>query len=227
MRMHLFVATELQRSHSAQKEEEKENATQNLSCIVIRNTVVGGSLRRKGSGRVARIAIQGTGFFTKNSDGNGITQHSTDTGGFLAGYRIHLTRWLAADGTYGYVRNTQQNFTSEGLFPVQSNVNQVMGALVAILPSTARFEPYVLAGAGALIFDPTGNEGGFVLGAETQTKAAFVYGGGANYHVFPHVSLRLEYRGFAYKRPDFGANFLNSDKFTHTAQPSAGVVFRY
>jgi len=173
---------------------------------------------------VQEIAIQGTGFFTKNSDGNGITQHSTDTGGFLAGYRIHLTRWLAADATYGYVRNTQQNFTSEGLFPVQLNVNQVMGALVAILPSTARFEPYVLAGTGALIFDPTGNEGGFVPGAETQSKAAFVYGGGANYHVFPHVSLRLEYRGFAYKRPDFGANFLNSDKFTHTAQPFSSTT---
>jgi opacity protein-like surface antigen len=102
-----------------------------------------------------------------------------------------------------------------------------MGALVANLPSTARFEPYVLAGSGALIFDPTENEGGFVLGAETQTKAAFVYGGGANYHMFPHVSLRFEYRGLTYKRPDFGLGFLNSDQFTHTAQPSVGVVFRY
>ncbi|MGH9784359.1 MAG: outer membrane protein [Terriglobia bacterium] len=176
---------------------------------------------------VHEISVQGTGFFTKDSDGNGITQHSTDTGGFLAGYRIHLTRWLAADGTYGYIRNTQQNFTAGGPFAVQSNVSQVMGALVANLPSTARFEPYVLAGAGALIFDPTGNEGGFVPGAETQTKAAFVYGGGANYHIFPHVSLRLEYRGLAYKRPDFGLSFLNSNTLTHTAQPSAGIVFRF
>jgi len=177
--------------------------------------------------RVQEIAIQGTGFFTKNSNGNGMTQHSTDTGGFLAGYRIHLTRWLAADGTYGYIRNTQQNFTPIGRFAVQSNVNQIMGALVANLPSTPRVEPYVLAGAGALVFDPTEKEGVSVMGADTQTRAAFVYGGGANYHMFPHVSLRLEYRGYAYRRPNFGLNFLNSEAFTHTAQPSAGVVFRY
>jgi len=184
--------------------------------------------RAQNEGHTQEIGIQGTGFFTTDSEGNGITQHSTDTGGLLLSYRIHLNRWLAADGTYGYVRNTQQNLTLTGLFPVQSNVHQAMGTLVANLPlATARFEPYVLGGAGALIFDPTGNEGGFVAGAERQSKAAFVYGGGANYHMFPHVSLRLEYRGLAYKRPDFGLGFLNSDKFTHTAQPSAGVVFRY
>jgi opacity protein-like surface antigen len=174
------------------------------------------------------IGIQGTGFFTKDSEGNGITQHSTDTGGFLVSYRFHLNRWLAADGTYGYLRNTQQNFTLTGLFPVQSNVHQALGSLVVNLPfATDRFEPYVLGGAGALIFDPTGNQGGFVAGAQRQSKAAFVYGGGANYHVYPHVSLRLEYRGLAYKRPDFGLDFLNSDKVTHTAEPSAGIVFRY
>ena len=177
---------------------------------------------------VQEFAIQGTGFFTKDSSGNGLTQHSTDTGGFLADYRIHLNKWLAADGAYGYIRNTEQSFTLTDSFPVQANVHQLMGSVVGNLPfARARFEPYVLAGAGALIFDPTGNAGGSVDGAERQTKAAFVYGGGANYHVLPHVSLRLEYRGLAYKRPDFGLNFLNSDKFTHTAEPSAGIVFRY
>ena len=35
------------------------------------------------------ISVQGTGFFTKDTEGNGISQHSTDTGGFLAGYRFH------------------------------------------------------------------------------------------------------------------------------------------
>ena len=35
------------------------------------------------------ISIQGTGFFTKNSQGNGISQHSTDTGGVL--HRLSLS----------------------------------------------------------------------------------------------------------------------------------------
>jgi hypothetical protein len=79
-------------------------------------------------GRWQEISVQGTGFFTKDSMGNGINQHATDTGGFLLGYRYHFNRWLAADASYGYVRNTQQNFTSSGLFGVQANVHQAAGA---------------------------------------------------------------------------------------------------
>jgi hypothetical protein len=35
-------------------------------------------------GHWQEIGVQGTGFFTKDSNGNGINQHATDTGGFLA-----------------------------------------------------------------------------------------------------------------------------------------------
>ena len=51
--------------------------------------------------RWQEIGIQGTGFFTKDSSGNGINQHATDTGGFLLSYRYHFNRWLAADASYG------------------------------------------------------------------------------------------------------------------------------
>jgi opacity protein-like surface antigen len=173
------------------------------------------------------VAVQGTGFFTKNSDGNGISQHATDTGGFLVGYRFYLNPWLAAAGDYGYARNTQQNLTSTGPFNVQSNIHQATGALMVRLPGIASLQPYGLAGAGALVFDPTGNSGGFVPGAESQTKAAFLYGGGLDYRILYNVSLRAEYRGFVYKRPDFGLATLNSGATAHTAQPSAGIVFRF
>src|SRR6266849_6853214 len=101
------------------------------------------------------IGAQGTGFFTKDSNGNGINQHATDTGGFLLSYRYHFNRWLAADASYGYARNTQQNFTSSSQFGVQANVHQATGALVVTAPHRIfRLAPYVLAGTGALVFDP-------------------------------------------------------------------------
>jgi opacity protein-like surface antigen len=90
-----------------------------------------------------------------------------------------------------------------------------------------RLNPYVLAGAGALVFDPTGNFGGFVTGASNQARAAFVYGGGADYYLTRHLALRVEYRGFVYDRPDFGLAALHSGSTTHTAQPSAGIVVRF
>jgi opacity protein-like surface antigen len=179
-------------------------------------------------GRWQEISVQGTGFFTKDSSGNGINQHATDAGGFLLSYRYHFNRWLAADASYGHARNTQQNFTSPGPLDVQANVHQATGAIVVTVPRRVfKVHPYVLAGAGALVFDPTGNAGGFVSGAQSQSRAAFVYGGGADYDLSIHFALRAEYRGFVYGRPDFDLATLHSGATTHTAEPSAGIVFRF
>jgi len=174
------------------------------------------------------VSVQGTGFFTRDSDKNGITQHSTDAGGLLVSYRNHFNRVLGADLSYGYTRNTQQNFTPAGAFNVQSNVHQTTAALLLNSPGRVLgLRPFALAGAGALTFDPTNNFGGIALGNDRQAKAAFVYGGGADYEINDHFAFRLEYRGLVYKRPDFGLNLLNSDATAHTAQPSAGFVIRF
>jgi opacity protein-like surface antigen len=174
------------------------------------------------------IAVQGTGFFTKDSQQNGTLEHATNTGGFLLNYRFHINGWLAAEASYGYDRNTQESFSSVGNSAIQANVHQATGALVADIPvSFHRLRPYVLAGAGALVFDPTGNAGAFVSGAQRQARPAFVYGGGVDYRLVRHVALRVEYRGFVYDRPDFGIAALSSNITTHTAEPSAGLVFHF
>ena len=191
--------------------------------------LLGSSARAQENGFMRNeVAVQGTGLFTKDSQQNGTQEHSSNTGGFLVNYRFHINGWLAAEASYGYDRNTQQDFTPGGNFGIQANVHQATGALVVNLPvSVHRMRPYVLAGAGALVFDPTGNAGGFVSGAERQARPAFVYGGGVDYRLVRHVALRVEYRGFVYDRPDFGIAVLSSNITTHTAEPSAGLVFHF
>ena len=117
----------------------------------------------------SEISIQGTGFFTKDTDGNGIQQHATDTGGFLLGYRYNINRWLAAEANYGYDRNTQMYFGGTGA-RVESNIHQITGSAVVKLPSFFRLQPYALAGGGALIFDPTGNSGGSFAGVQPKRE---------------------------------------------------------
>jgi len=177
----------------------------------------------------SEISLQGTGLFTKDTTGQGTTQHATDAGGFLVGYRYHFNRWLAGEGVYGYGRNTQEFFTPAGLNRIQANVHQATGGLVLTLPAPARFRihPYVLAEGGALVFDPTNNPFGSVTGAQKQTVGVFAYGGGADFPLFNHVSLRAEYRGLVYGAPDFGLRALNTNTTTHTVQPSAGIVLRF
>ena len=109
---------------------------------------------------------------------------------------------------------------------MESNIHQITGSAVVKLPSFNRLQPYALAGGGALIFDSTGNTGGNFAGATTETRGAFVYGAGADY-AFRHISLRTGYRGYVYKARDFNLAGLNTDSWTHPAQPSAGVVFRF
>src|ERR1700687_1880470 len=86
--------------------------------------LIGASGTMAQEGHLQEISIQGAGFFTKDSNGNGINQHATDTGGFLVSYRYHFNRWLTADGSYGYARNTQQNFADSGPIGVPANVHQ-------------------------------------------------------------------------------------------------------
>jgi len=177
----------------------------------------------------SEVSLQGTGFFTKDVSGQGITQRSTNTGGFLVGYRYSLTRWLAAEAVYGYDRNSQHYFGSSGLSRVQANVHEATGGFVVRIPTSPRFrlKPYVLAEGGALVFDPTNNAFGTVSGAQRQATGLFAYGGGADFPLTRRVTLRAEYRGLVYSAPDFGLATLNTNTITHTAQPSAGIVFHF
>jgi opacity protein-like surface antigen len=177
----------------------------------------------------SEISLQGTGFFTKDSTGQGTTQRGTDTGGFLVGYRYHFNRWLAAETVYGYGRNSQEYFSTAGFSRVQANVHQATGGFVFSLPRSPRLRlsPYLLAEGGALVFDPTNNAFGSVLGAQRQAVGVFSYGGGVDYPVVKYLSIRAEYRGLVYNAPDFGMSSLKTDSITHTAQPSAGIVLRF
>ena len=181
----------------------------------------------------SEVSIQGTANITKNSDNLDIPNEATKSGGFLAGYRYHINPWFAIQGDYGYTRNTQKYFDPFfGETDIQANVHQLTGEAVITAPSTSRVRPYGLAGIGGLFFRPTDSLNNNFIGVgnntgNNQTKAAFVYGGGVDFDLTRFVALRAEYRGFLYKIPDFQIPGLATDNFTHLAQPSVGLVWRF
>jgi opacity protein-like surface antigen len=86
-----------------------------------------------------------------------------------------------------------------------------------------KFTPFVLAGAGGLIFDPKD-----FVGANSQARAAFVYGGGADFNISQRVFVRAEYRGLVYNSPTYDLTGLSgADRITHRAEPSVGFGFRF
>ena|SRR5437879_1482634 len=176
----------------------------------------------------SQITVQGTALITKDStsDNGSIGRQATKSGGFLVGYSYQFNSWAGAEGNYGYTRNTQNYFGSIGQSSIQANMHELTGSFVAHIPvHVAHVRPYALAGAGALIFDPTDKLA--VVGVGRQTKATFVYGGGLNFDLTRNFGVRAEYRGLVYKVPDFTLTNLNLDKVTHLAQPSVGFFFRF
>lgn len=200
-----------------------------MLVVAIAATILFASVALAQEQQKNEVSLQGTGFFTNDTTGKGITQHTTDSGGLLVGYRRHINRLLAADASYGYTRNTFQNSASGGAANIQSNVHQITWAVVASSPRKyyGLLKPYALAGAGILKFDPTGTPGGVVAGANGQNKGVFLYGAGTDIDLNKRFAVRVQYRGLIYDRPDFGFAALNSGRTTHTAQPSAGVVIRF
>ena len=86
-----------------------------------------------------------------------------------------------------------------------------------------RFTPFAEAGVGALIFDPTD-----LPGTSSQTRAAFVYGAGADFNITQHLFLRAQYRRLVYNSPTFDLlQALTYDRVTHRAEPSIGFGFRF
>src|SRR5271166_1419146 len=173
------------------------------------------------------VTVQGSGFFQKQTTAGGITNEPTNSGGVMAGYRFNLKNWLAVEGDYDYFRNHQTFSGSSGTTFIPMNVHAATGVAIVKLPSFKMpavkiVSPFVLAGGGAMFFDP---RGGSVN--NEQTRGAFVYGGGFDVPVAKHVALRAQYRGFVYKTPDFEMTSLKVDKYTHSAVPSAGLVFTF
>lgn len=168
------------------------------------------------------FTVQGSGFFPKQTTQGALTNKPTDSGGVMAGYRFNLNKWLAVEGDYDYSRNAEKYLSTSSTTRVATNVHGFTGVGVVKLPVLQRFRPFVLAGGGAMVFDPRNN-----VGVSRQTKAGFVYGGGGDYPIMNHVALRAQYRGFLYKIPDFNTSILKIDKLTHSAVPSAGLVLTF
>jgi outer membrane immunogenic protein len=164
------------------------------------------------------VAVQAFGSFVTGTTQNGIEQTASNSGGVLASYRFFFNRNNGVEVDYGYSLNTQ-NYAGQG---VGSYSHEGSAAYVFRLPRR-HWSPFVLAGVGGLVFDPKN-----FAGASAQGRAAFVYGGGADFKLSQHIFVRAEYRGLVYNSPTFDLPALNGlDRTTHRAEPSIGFGFSF
>src|SRR5579863_6319559 len=99
------------------------------------------------------VSVQALGSFVKSTTSDGIRNSATNSGGVLVNYRRFFNDHNGIEVNYGYALNTQNFLSPIGESGVKTNSHEVSGAYVFRLP-LRRFTPFVLAGAGALLFDP-------------------------------------------------------------------------
>ena len=168
------------------------------------------------------VSAQAFGSFLKSTTNNGVEQKATNSGGVLGTYRFFFSRNHGVEGNYGYSLNTQSYNFAGSSTGVPSYSHEISGAYVFRYP-LKHWTPFVLAGAGGLVFDPKDTPN-----VSTQTRAAFVYGGGADISFSNHIFFRAEYRGLVYNSPTYDIPGLaGMDRITHRAEPSAGIGYRF
>jgi outer membrane immunogenic protein len=168
------------------------------------------------------VSVQAFGSFVTSTNSNGVNQSATDSGGVLASYRFFFTQHQGVEANYGYALNTQEYGLGTGTLGVKSYSHEISGDYVLRFPQK-HWSPFVLAGVGALVFDPKD-----FVGASTQGRASFVYGAGADFNLSSHLFMRAEYRGFVYNSPTFDLAGVNGlDRVTHRAEPSIGFGYRF
>jgi len=170
----------------------------------------------------SEVSVQAFGSWVKSTTQNGVQQDATNSGGVLANYRFFFTKNHGVELNYGYSLNTQNYGLSQGILGVKANQHEVTAAYV-YRHAMKHFTPFAEAGVGALIFDPTD-----LPGASSQTRAAFVYGGGADFSITHRLFMRAQYRGFVYNSPTFDLLQAQTyDRVTHRAEPSIGFGYRF
>jgi opacity protein-like surface antigen len=177
------------------------------------------------------VALSIYGAFSGTTTGDGIQQSPSNAAGGIVEVRHISNPIFGYEGTYSFNR-ANQVYTPSGTvcgltcFPltpaaVSADAHELTGDWIASL-KIANLRPFALAGVGLLFNQPASGQSD----TASSNKPVFVYGGGLDWGLLPHIGLRLQYRGNLYKAPDLTTLYGSSGAFTRTAEPMIGVYLR-
>jgi outer membrane immunogenic protein len=175
------------------------------------------------------VSISGDASFAPQITGNSVQKNTSMTLGFVASYRYMLTPHSALELNYGYQQNTQY-YTDFGKLQggIHTLQSEISAAYVYNL-NFRRYNPFLEAGPGAIIFDPLKDAGTSILDAKRNTAIGGLFGGGVAYEISPSFDIRAEYRGFVVKTPNFGltGNPINTNRYEIISTPAIGVAYHF
>lgn len=173
------------------------------------------------------VSLSATEVVAPNVNGLGVyPMHTTMTTGALVSYRYMLTPRSALELNYNWAQNTiRYNNASYSGF-VHTRQEEVSGAYV-YSRTYGNFNPFAEAGIGGMIFTPIKDNGTSDLDARQNTNVGALFGAGLAYEISPSFDIRVEYRGFVLKAPDFGLSQFKTNRYFVTSTPAIGIAYHF
>ncbi len=179
------------------------------------------------------VSVSGAGVFsrTTNSANGSVSDSPTKSVAVFGTVRYRFNHRSAVELNLGHTKNSQIFTVPPDTYRVMTGIFEYTVAYVFTPFNGKKLDPFLLAGGGGLKFGAgntyiDGNQ--LALGAASSSSLAFLYGTGADYRVFPHLALRLQYRGLIFKNPDFGIpNRFYTGAKGHLAEPAVGIVVKF
>src|ERR1017187_3609305 len=174
------------------------------------------------------VSFSGTGIFGPTIHGAAnVQQQMTGALGLLLSYRFMLTPRSAVEVNYSFAQDSEKYVTSfEPYARIHSRQQEGTGAYVFPL-TFKRYNPYLEAGVGTLIYTPLLDQGTNLLNTKGSKGVAGLFGGGLAYELSPSFDIRAEYRGFVTKTPSFGQANFSTNRYEVISMPTIGVAYHF
>jgi opacity protein-like surface antigen len=173
------------------------------------------------------VSVSGSGmiepFVTSSTDVKAASKRGL---GALFSYRFMLTPRSAVEANYAYTQNGIHYYSPSNDYNVNARTQEVSAAYVLNF-NYRKFNPFLEAGGGALLWGNIRNIGTTTLDVKSQTTIGGLYGGGIAYEISPSFDIRAEYRGFVTKVPNFGDSQLTTNKYYNIYNPVVGVAYHF
>src|ERR1039458_9401054 len=151
--------------------------------------------------------------------------HSNYALGALVSYRFMLTPSSAVEANYGMTYQNKITYHTNPIIYQVLTRTQEMSAEYVRSFNFRKYNPFVEAGPGALIFLPIRNSGTTSIDVKQQTQMAAFYGAGVAREISPSFDIRAEFRGIVTKVPTFGMATLSTNKWYNIYTPVIGVAY--
>ena len=181
------------------------------------------------------ISLSGTAlvepFIASSTD---VQVHSNYALGALVSYRFMLTPSSAVEANYSVTYQNKINYLigNTNHYQVLTRTQEISAEYIRSF-NFRKYNPFVEAGPGTLIFLPIRNSGTTSLDVKQQMQISAFYGAGIAREVSPSFDIRAEFRGIVTKVPTFGMSGTGSlpnfttNKWYNIFMPVVGVAYHF